>query len=176
MSYNRQSERKKGETKETCNIVKLWSYYFSKQEIMGRTCSMCRPHACTIHSHLHHHEKLALQSFIYDIPSRIPDPEKRDRASGLGLGGAYLRLFSDDLRANSAAADSRAERTMLPRLRSHPCAGLAPSKATGRTTISGGDRRSQTERHGEGTPLLWETPEPNRAFHETGWTVVLSAH
>mgnify|MGYP003702313387 CR=1 FL=1 len=28
MSYNRQSERKKGETKETCNIVKLWSYYF----------------------------------------------------------------------------------------------------------------------------------------------------
>uniref|UniRef100_A0A0E0J232 Uncharacterized protein n=1 Tax=Oryza nivara TaxID=4536 RepID=A0A0E0J232_ORYNI len=117
MSYNRQSERKKGETKETC-----------------------------------------------------------DRASGLGLGGAYLRLFSDDLRANSAAADSRAERTMLPRLRSHPCAGLAPSKATGRTTISGGDRRSQTERHGEGTPLHWETPEPNRAFHETGWTVVLSAH
>lgn len=91
-------------------------------------------------------------------------------------GGAYLRLFSDDLRANSAAADSRAERTMLPRLRSHPCAGLAPSKATGRTTISGGDRRSQTERHGEGTPLHWETPEPNRAFHETGWTVVLSAH
>uniref|UniRef100_A0A0E0KBX9 Uncharacterized protein n=1 Tax=Oryza punctata TaxID=4537 RepID=A0A0E0KBX9_ORYPU len=145
---------------------------------MGRTCSMCRPHACTIHSHLQqHHEKLCLAELL----SMMSHPEfqiQKPRscfAFGFWGGGAYLRLFSDDLPANSAAADTRAEWTMLPRRRRRRMVRTdAPASRRrgdrpyddfwGRSEEAAGTARRARDH--------WEAPEPNRAFHETGWTVV----